>query len=213
MFVIKSLKNMLFRIRRRVAVEEEMEINSSKTKQQLHLETVLRNAEDSVLKDVLPIYPANDCCKQSYEEIVNVNVIDIAVETQENRQKWFKERQFRITGSRCYEIFTYSLQDWEMKAKKYFWPKMFNSKYTDHGRKFEAAARNAYIASQGVEVMETGLIINKQHPWIAYTPDGVVIQDQKAIKLIEIKCPYEGKNYCSDCKNFKLIFYIIYRKK
>lgn len=84
------------------------------------------------------------------------------------------------------------LNNWENKATKYFWPKTFTSKYTDHGLQFEEAARCAYKSLNKCDVIETGLIISKHHPWLAYSPDGIVFENEKPIKLLEIKCPYKG---------------------
>src|SRR5436190_3343406 len=43
------------------------------------------------------------------------------------------------------------------------------------------------------ELVECGLIVSKDNPWLGYSPDGIVFENNKPFKLIEIKCPYEGK--------------------
>lgn len=50
-----------------------------------------------------------------------------------------------------------------------------------------------YKTSLGYTVYETGLIISKQHPWLAVSPDGVVFRENRPIKLLEIKRPMIGK--------------------
>lgn len=72
--------------------------------------------------------PVNQCCSEEYDNLVKTNIIETAADTQKNRTLWHKQRQFRITGSRCYGIFTYSKTDWHTKAIKYFWPKPFTNK-------------------------------------------------------------------------------------
>lgn len=135
----------------------------------------------------------NHCCKKAYQNICNVDIFFIEKETANFREKWFKERQFRVTASRCYELYTYSLSDWPTKARKYFWPKKFSNKYTDHGIKYEAIARNCYTTNENDDVIQTGLIISNQQKWLACSPDGIVFKDNRPVKLLEIKCPFEGK--------------------
>lgn len=55
-----------------------------------------------------------------------------------------KERQFRITGSRCYNLYTYAKNDWNTKVLKYFWPKTFSNKYVEHGMAHEPNARTLF---------------------------------------------------------------------
>ena len=87
-----------------------------------------------------------DCCKNIYNKyVVCNNVLSTAISTNGNKFNWKKERQYRITGSRCHSIFTYSKDDWQNKSIKYFWFKDFSSKYTNHGIEFEPEARECYI--------------------------------------------------------------------
>lgn len=82
-----------------------------------------------------------------------------------------------------------------MKASKYFWPKSFTNKFTQHGVKYEPLAKNSYRSFfPENKVLETGLIVCKKFPWLAYSPDGIVLQNNKAVKLLEIKCPFIGAN-------------------
>ncbi|KAJ8914902.1 hypothetical protein NQ315_016056, partial [Exocentrus adspersus] len=102
-------------------------------------------------------------------------------------------RKFRITGSRCYEIFTYKGTDWEMKSKKYFWPKSFTNKYIKHGLKYEDAARTAFENKTKMVVAKCGMIISPQNKWLGFSPDGVIIDTNGySIALLEIKCLYDG---------------------
>lgn len=57
-------------------------------------------------------------------------------------------------GSRIYDIYTYSKDDWETKAMKYFYPKSFSNKYVKHGIKYEREAREVFISTTGFEVYE-----------------------------------------------------------
>lgn len=118
--------------------------------------------------------------------------MQIAKATKGNQEQWYLQRQFRITGSRCYGIYTYNLGDWSSKAMRYFWPKSFKSKYTEYGKQYEGSARKAYEGRNRYKVVDTGLIVSQKQPWLGYSPDGIVIENNKPIKLLEIKCPYSG---------------------
>lgn len=74
---------------------------------------------------------------------------------------------------------------------KYFWSKEFKNKYTIHGNKYESVARKLYIKTTALFVQECGLIVSKSEPWLAYSPDGVVIKNSRLWRLLEIKCPFE----------------------
>ena len=48
-----------------------------------------------------------------------------------------------------------------------------------------------YAKETNLLVQECGLIVSDIEPWMAYSPDGVVIKDFQVFRLLEIKCPYE----------------------
>lgn len=98
-------------------------------------------------------------------------------------------------GSRCYSIYTFSKEDWSAKAKNYFWPKKFSSKYIEHGLKYESEALEKYKTANNYDICQLGLVICKKYPWLAYSPDGVLMTEGSPTKLIEIKCPYDGEFY------------------
>lgn len=81
----------------------------------------------------------------------------------------------------------------EKKCHDYFYPVNFKSEFTEYGRKTESSARNAFSKASHQKVIEIGLVISKQNPWLAYSPDGIIINDDKPMELLEIKCPFKGK--------------------
>ncbi|KAK0073325.1 hypothetical protein PV326_013536, partial [Microctonus aethiopoides] len=68
----------------------------------------------------------------------------------------------------------------------------------NHGLKFESAARIAYEKTTGVNVFQCRLLVPKNNPWLGYSPDGVLFEDNKPVKLIEIKCSYDGSTWDGD---------------
>ncbi|VEN47855.1 unnamed protein product [Callosobruchus maculatus] len=160
------------------------------------LEKVVRMAENSKLlqsmgNEMLSPY-LQPCCRKIMTELINVNKFDEALTCRQGSEVWFEERQLRITGSRCYSIYTYSKEEWETKTENYFWPKPVNNKYIEHGKKYEAEALQKYKERNNYTICEIGLFICRKYPWFAYSPDGVVIENGVPTRLVEIKCPYDG---------------------
>ncbi len=53
----------------------------------------------------------------------------------------------------------------------------------------EPKAREAYTLATGNNVLETGLWVNRQHPHLGASPDGLILSDTgDAIGVLEIKC-------------------------
>nr|CAI5848188.1 unnamed protein product [Callosobruchus analis] len=134
----------------------------------------------------------SSCCAALYENIMNEEQ-DRLFHMEQNSQEWHEARKYRITGSRCYEIYTYRGMDWEIKSKKYFWPKSFTNKYVKHGQMYEKPARESFISKTGHIVRECGMITSAGDKWLGFSPDGVVLNlDREPIALLEIKCLYSG---------------------
>lgn len=92
---------------------------------------IFSNANESGCLNELEVFtPINRCCKETYETLIeSPDILKIALETKTDKKLWHQKRQYRITASRCYSLFTYKKNDWNMKAQKYFWPKGFSNKY------------------------------------------------------------------------------------
>lgn len=138
----------------------------------------------------------HECCANTIKDLY-CNYKEVCVKTKLHYSEWHKERRFRITGSTCYHLFTYTSNknpDWEKKCDSFFSPKNFRSEYTDYGKKTEGEARECFKKATSKDIIETGLIICQQNPWLAYSPDGVIFKDGKPSELLEIKCPFQGKS-------------------
>lgn len=136
----------------------------------------------------------NHCCNKFISNNLSNDPIDIAKTTKLLKRIWHEERKFRITGSRIYEIFTYSGNNWTDKNEKYFNPKHFTNKFIAHGLAHEDAARQRFIEATNKTVYTFGLIVPSNNNWLGYSPDGVIFHGRgKPTALLEIKCPYAGK--------------------
>nr|XP_012234186.1 PREDICTED: uncharacterized protein LOC105678993 [Linepithema humile] len=143
----------------------------------------------------LPVCAVQDCCFNTINKL-SKNVEEICVKTKDWYANWIQERRYRITGSTCYEFFTYTNNknaDWNKKCDNILKPKNFKTEFTEYGKKFEAEARRAFAKGTNSEVVEIGLVISRLNPWLAYSPDGIIVKSDKPVALLEIKCPFIGK--------------------
>lgn len=105
--------------------------------------------------------------------------------------EWYEARESLITASdaaaaldiKPYEKFTKSARAELLKKKCN--PVPFSSPFMAHGVKYEDEARRMYENMSGEEVLEFGLLIHPNLPWLGASPDGIT----KSGKLVEIKCP------------------------
>ena len=109
-----------------------------------------------------------------------------------------RERHSHITGSICYGLYTFTKsnrgdEEWLKKFTSTYAPKDFKSDILEHGRVTEEEARNAFRKIINAEIVEVGLVISKLNPWLGYSPDGVLVKNNKPIALLEIKFPIVGK--------------------
>lgn len=159
------------------------------------------------------------CCSMVYNNKISIcDVFAVATTSQSNNIAWHEARKFRVTGSRCYSLFTYSKMDWATKASQYFWPRSFSTKYTKFGIQNEPHARDLYALKKQTKVHEFGLIISQKNPWLAFSPDGVVFRYHIPSILIEIKCVYALPNLSivsllKYCKWLKLVGDVICLKQ
>lgn len=140
-----------------------------------------------------------DCCQTVYESKIKLNDSPISIRTKSlvDKSYWHQIRQYRITGSRCYSLFTYyttSLKtdaQWALKASKYFWPKSFSNKFVRHGIKYESIAIESYASDSKQKIVPCGFVTSHDYPWLGYSPDGIIVNNlNEPIKLVEVKCPY-----------------------
>lgn len=144
--------------------------------------------------------PLRECCQETYEQLMG-DPFHICKETRIFYSIWQDKRKFRITGSQCYELYTYRKNlkpDWQKKSLEYFYPSTVFNAAVNHGLKFESDARIAYEKSAAVNVFQCGLVVPKNNPWLGYSPDGALFKDNKPDKLIEIKCPHDGESRSID---------------
>ncbi|CAH2097660.1 unnamed protein product [Euphydryas editha] len=162
------------------------------------ISAIFLNQRTELMEDIknTKVNYKQECCKNTMKDYYE-DFEAICANTKLNYADWHKARRFRITGSVCYKLYTYTKNkkpDWKKQAKELFDPSSFTSEYTEYGKKTEAEARSLFIEKVKKTVVETGLVISKQNPWLAYSPDGIILTDGVPSALLEIKCPFKGKS-------------------
>lgn len=142
-----------------------------------------------------------DCCQTIYDSKIKLkdSPINIRKKSLIDKSYWHQIRQFKITGSRCYSLFTYYTASkktdaqWALKASKYFWPNTFSNKFVKHGIKYESVAIELFARDSKQKIVPCGFVTSYDYPWLGYSPDGIIINNfNEPTKLVEIKCPYLG---------------------
>nr|CAH7732897.1 unnamed protein product [Callosobruchus chinensis] len=72
---------------------------------------------------------------------------------------------------------------------------------TTHGRNFEKHAIELYEKISNVTCSRSGLVIHRQYPYLAASPDGLVGSDG----IVEVKCPYNARNSDPHKYNFDFL--------
>ncbi|XP_021365774.1 uncharacterized protein LOC110458418 [Mizuhopecten yessoensis] len=122
---------------------------------------------------------------------------DTATEIQESTKlqakssRWFMERQWRLTASRFGDI-THATNRRNMTklCESIHSSKVFHSKSIEHGKKYETKALKKFQETTQLPVQRCGLFVNSKCPYLGASPDGIINNDT----IIEIKCPYAGRN-------------------
>jgi hypothetical protein len=106
---------------------------------------------------------------------------------------WRDERKFRVTASRAHRIFAARSAD---NRLKYF----LDTKCLDgiaalkYGLEMETFAREKFEELSGYKVIQVGLMVKVEKPWLAATPDGLFLDSEWQRNILEIKCPYSNKD-------------------
>ena len=115
-------------------------------------------------------------------------------------EMWHYQRKGRLTASNFYNAINYKGDNPNNHIVKSVLGKYeFSSEAVENGRKFESVARQQYIEHMrkthvSFQCKETGVMVFKEFPFIAASPDGVVECKCCSKGLVEIKCPFKFQN-------------------
>lgn len=118
---------------------------------------------------------------------------------QSNNSSWKLHRKTRLSASsKAHQIKTRRNRHDDLAVrfvkndKKSFMGK--GLKFVEYGIGMEDFASVKYSQIYNVQVIKCGLVVHQKQPWICASPDGIVMDNNKIKKLLEIKCPYTCKD-------------------
>ena len=130
-------------------------------------------------------------------EITKEEAVNICKQTTNlKNDAWKNARKLRLTGSICYEIYTYLSNknpNWKQKVDKVLFNSFTGNADTRHGVRSEPKAKKKYESQCETTITNIGIVIREEVPWLGYSPDGVIVRNSTLKFLIEIKCPIIGK--------------------
>uniref|UniRef100_A0A3P9QDN2 Uncharacterized LOC103475265 n=1 Tax=Poecilia reticulata TaxID=8081 RepID=A0A3P9QDN2_POERE len=129
--------------------------------------------------------------------------VEVLTRGQSTNQDWFHWRKNRITASVAHRIAHSRFVNGKSKAP----PPSYLAAITGEGPKVQTRAMSWGIEMEAetlksaalgrpVRVLECGLFIDGQRPWLAASPDGIVVDAQSGRRLLclEVKCPYKHRH-------------------
>lgn len=120
-----------------------------------------------------------------------IGEIEASTRNQGKSKEWKEHRTMRLTSSNFGRICTATNNtDFPKLAAGYTQVKDIQSKYTNHGKKYESKAIEKLEEKLDIKTTECGLIVSSTHPYIAGSPDRLYNDDT----VVEVKCPYTAHN-------------------
>ena len=158
---------------------------------------VTEEAETVNLKSNLPVLQAPHLLYECQVVLDTKAAAELEQQTQKQATSdlWHNERKLRITASImkevCHRRPTTSCNAF---VKKKIHPKPLNTVAVQYGRAHEQNAISSYLDyyhSHGVamELKQCGLVVDTSLPWLAASPDGIVMDPIHGEGCLEVKCP------------------------
>ena len=118
--------------------------------------------------------------------------IESQTRSQGSSTEWISQGEWRLTASKFGEIVkTTARRDLEKFCESlYDPPNLINVPAVRHGRTYEATALEKFSEVTGKKLLQSGLCIHPDFPYLGASPDSFV-QDEDAV--VEIKCPYKSR--------------------
>lgn len=121
---------------------------------------------------------------------------------QQGTEAWFALRELRPTASNASRVITATGKDstsWAGYVREMVDAKIrpravreatmwTGNRHTDRGNEMEAVARRVFTERMGLDVAEVGFITRDDGVW-GCSPDGLVLQNEKVVAGLELKCP------------------------
>ena len=125
-----------------------------------------------------------------------LNDIEEKTSRQSASEEWKIERKYRFTASNFKRVCVRQRNHATFVNNLLNQPEI-NSKYLEHGKKFEPIAlkqyqKYMYSIRRPIQLFKCGLVVIQDAPFLGATPDGKVIEacNDDKYGLVEIKCPH-----------------------
>ncbi len=129
--------------------------------------------------------------------------IEAETRSQADCELWITERRKRLTASRIGSIAKMrKTTKRSTKVQNILYSTFRGNEATRYGVANEGKARQdyaLYLQQSGcpdLEVALCGLFVSIDEPWLAASPDGVIVncKDSNIVRLLEVKCPFSAKS-------------------
>ncbi|KAK3920156.1 Actin cytoskeleton-regulatory complex protein END3 [Frankliniella fusca] len=148
----------------------------------------------------------HDCTveeQQYYQENIAVTTreaLRMNVDTVgQDNDLWLLFKSNRFTGSICYPLCTYSKNkkpNWTKKFSSTFAPSDVVTKAMQDGISYEGDGRDAYLKKNpNKKIISARIFVHPLVPWLGYSADGIVFENDLPTKLLEIKVPVKGNKF------------------
>lgn len=121
------------------------------------------------------------------EDILN---IEQSTRGQSTSRRWHEEHQKRITASNFGKICKAKRVDMDQLARSLIQRPTLHTGPILRGKKYESVALEKFEGATGLKTAKCGLFVNREHPYLAASPDAVFGQTIP----VEIKCPFVSRN-------------------
>ncbi|XP_045172918.2 uncharacterized protein LOC123534648 [Mercenaria mercenaria] len=144
--------------------------------------------------DYLKLSPEENFLQKIFvTKISDETVIDIEKKTmgQSVNKLWKEERTKRLPSSMFGKICkSTDRTDKDKLARSLVDTREIKAAALEHGRKHETIAITRFMEDTGNTVHSCGLVVSKQFPFLASSPDGII----NAKHIVEAKCPYSARD-------------------
>ena len=170
-----------------------------------------------------------DDSKDNFEDYARAFVAPLAVTAadvtriaalEQRTEDWHRERRKRLTASNFGTAVQHSANETpNALLKKMVWPELrrFGGPACQYGTEHEDDAESMYLMDRAiardedpslpeVTMRHTGLVVSQAHPWLAASPDGIILEDGKPVGIFEAKCPF-GASYAQAMCGGPRLFY------
>ena len=120
-----------------------------------------------------------------------IDAIEERTKGQANNVTWKVERTRRLTSSMFGRICKATDRtDRDKLARSLTTLTNVKAAPLEHGRRYENVAIKRFMEDSGNEVFPSGLVVSKDYPHIAASPDGIINKNL----IVEVKCPYASRD-------------------